>query len=444
MSDGQISEQVSPEKLPAEVRANMLSNEESIFFNVAKFEHAQRLAKVFADSTMVPEQFRGKPGNCLIALNYAYRIQADPFMVLQTMHVIHGKPGIEGKLVAALINQSGKYKKPLTYQWLDENDKPMERSRVVADSKRDNRGCQARAVDKVSGEPIHGPKISWEIVYGEGWFGKAGSKWKTMPELMFMYRAASWFANIHCPEVKLGMPTTEELRDIVELQKTPNGSYASDLADKIKNGAPGAAEELYSGKTSTADTQEPPPEDRVTDPSDMQEPPPETEEAGKQGVDPQAQADLKAAMKKQADTMIHGIAPATAQTFTVVTGDGDAGVFWRMRKKGLGEFFDMFENVMGGWPQEIQDFIRAKCKNIAGEHPEFIDRLNKALANKSNLPEGEITGSPNGYTFCPDGGPYAGKQVSFAAACSVCDQKCDEYALYLDAQRGGTGEETLE
>ena len=105
------------EKLPAEVRANMLSNEKSIFFNVALFEQAQRIATLFANSTMVPDHLRNNIGNCMIGLNYAMRLQADPFMVIQCLYVVNGRPGIEGKLVEAAINQSGKYSEPLEYRY---------------------------------------------------------------------------------------------------------------------------------------------------------------------------------------------------------------------------------------------------------------------------------------------------------------------------------------
>jgi hypothetical protein len=51
----------------------------SIFFDVEKFEHAQRIAKVFAGSTMVPEHFRNNIGNIMIAIEYAQRVDADIF-----------------------------------------------------------------------------------------------------------------------------------------------------------------------------------------------------------------------------------------------------------------------------------------------------------------------------------------------------------------------------
>jgi hypothetical protein len=52
------------------------------------------------------------------------------------------------------------------------------------------------------------------MVKAENWLDKAGSKWKTMPEQMFKYRCAAFFARTYCPEVLNGLQTVEELRDV--------------------------------------------------------------------------------------------------------------------------------------------------------------------------------------------------------------------------------------
>ena len=75
----------------------------SIFLNVIKFEHCQRVARMLAESSMVPKDFKNDIGNCMIALNYADRLDVDVFMLMQTMYVIVGRPAIEAKMVIALI-----------------------------------------------------------------------------------------------------------------------------------------------------------------------------------------------------------------------------------------------------------------------------------------------------------------------------------------------------
>jgi hypothetical protein len=179
----------------------------SIFADPERFEFAQRVASVFAKSTMVPDHFKNNIGNCMIALNYAARVQADPFMIFQNLFVIHGKPGIEGKLVIALVNQSRRFD-PLEFE-------------------EDDQGCLAFAKEVRSGKVLKGPKITWDMVRGEGWLSKNGSKWEHLSPLMFRYRAATYFARVYCPEVLLGMQTKEELEDVyVDMAPGQNGSYA--------------------------------------------------------------------------------------------------------------------------------------------------------------------------------------------------------------------------
>jgi hypothetical protein len=191
----------------------LINASSSLFFDVQKFEHAQRVAKMLSTSSLVPEHFRQNLGNCVIALNYADRIKADPFMVMQNMYVVHGKPGIEGKLVIALINQCGRFE-PLEF---DENAQ----------------SCTAYAKEIKSGKVLKGPTVNMAMVKAEGWLDKTGSKWKTMPQIMFRYRAATFFARTYCPEVLLGMQTVEELEDILDLQLRKNGVYEAPEAPEI-------------------------------------------------------------------------------------------------------------------------------------------------------------------------------------------------------------------
>ena len=195
---------------------------ESMFFNVEKFEHAQRVARVLSSSTLVPEHFRGEKnlGNVLIAMNYAERIGADPFMAMQNMTVIHGKPGLEGKLVISLVNHCGRFD-PIEFDEIGNISQPD----------KDEDGCVAYATDLKSGKVLRGPKVDWAMVKAEGWLTKNGSKWKTMPGLMFRYRAATYFARTYCPEVLLGMQTKEELIDSsgsLSFTKSSSGAYEAE------------------------------------------------------------------------------------------------------------------------------------------------------------------------------------------------------------------------
>ena len=197
----------------------------SLFLDIKRFEHAQRVAQMLVTSTMIPEHFQNNLGNCLIALNLAERFMADPFMVMQNVYIVHGKPGLEAKLVIALVNQCGKFS-PLQYRFTRNAD-----GKATA--------CTAYATHKETEEVLE-QTVTWKMVQAEGWHSKKGSKWLTMPELMFQYRSAAFFARVYCPEVILGMQTVDEIFDFTDMHKGPSGTYsaeegdASDLSAAVK------------------------------------------------------------------------------------------------------------------------------------------------------------------------------------------------------------------
>ena len=65
----------------------------------------------------------------------------------------------------------------------------------------------------LEGNKVVGSKITIQMAKDEGWIDKSGSKWKTMPEQMLMYRAGAFFARVHCPDVLYGVQMAEEVKD---------------------------------------------------------------------------------------------------------------------------------------------------------------------------------------------------------------------------------------
>jgi hypothetical protein len=53
-----------------------------------------------------------------------------------------------------------------------------------------------------------------EMAVNEGWYGKNGSKWRSMPDLMMRYRSAAFFGRIYAPELLMGLPTADEVHDV--------------------------------------------------------------------------------------------------------------------------------------------------------------------------------------------------------------------------------------
>ncbi len=214
-------------------------------FAPTTMEEAWRLSEALSSSGLVPDAYKGKPRDCLIALDLAGRLGVGWLAIMQSVYSVHGRLGMESKLVASLINTSGIFTDPLDYEVVGD------------DSDKDNYKVRAFATRKSTGKVLYGPWITWKLVRAEAWDSKAGSKWKTMPDQMFHYRAASWFANRHCPEVKIGMMTTEEAEELpakhVESTDVTPGVEGLKARLTERNGADTTSEPETTGPENTED-----------------------------------------------------------------------------------------------------------------------------------------------------------------------------------------------
>lgn len=231
------------------------SSEFSSMLDTGRFEQLWKVACVFADSQLVPAHYQKNKSNCFLGLQMAFRLGVDPMMLMQNTFIIGGRPGMESKMIIALINSSGMFVDPLDYE--------IEGS----DPKAQNYRVRAFATRKGTKKTVYGPWIDWSMVKAEGWDSKGGSKWKTIPGQMFCYRAAAFFGRLYCPERLLGMQTAEELQDITPQADAvaPINARAAEIASRfaVSGSAelPMTAEELAevtpdSGQQPPADTAE--------------------------------------------------------------------------------------------------------------------------------------------------------------------------------------------
>lgn len=198
-----------------------------------QFESIQRVAKPYAESTIVPTSYRGNIGNCIIALDLAHRMNLPALAVMQNLYVVNGNPSWSSKFLVASINTCGRftnlrYRKRLLgkvgkikYNDLEWNEAKRAKTTVVKEfdgTAIDNWECVAYAVEKATGETLESDPVTIEMAIKEGWYTKTGSKWVTMPMLMLTYRAAAFWQRVYAPEMSMGFRTVEEERDVVEVQ----------------------------------------------------------------------------------------------------------------------------------------------------------------------------------------------------------------------------------
>ena len=157
------------------------------------FTKAQYLAK----SDLVPDSYRNKPSNCMIALDTADRLGVSPLFVMEQLVIVRGKRSWSGQACSLLVNNYPKFKDvELVY---------------VGKEGEDSWGAYVQAVRRDNGKTVKGTTVTMKMAKEEGW--TSNTKWRSMPSQMMGYRAYSFFARLHCADVLNGFMTEGEPED---------------------------------------------------------------------------------------------------------------------------------------------------------------------------------------------------------------------------------------
>lgn len=246
------------------------------FFDPNQFAVVQRMSNLFASSALVPDTYQvakvGKEqavANCVIALDIATRIGASPLMVMQNLVIIYGRPSWSSKFLISTVNTCGRFE-PLKFRFTEKgkmgkfnyieyekkwvnnpNGKGYYKTEAITKefdgTKIMDIECVAYTTTKGGNDVLESSPISLRMAVDEGWYTKNGSKWRTMPKQMLMYRAASFWTSAYAPELSMGMRTVEETHDIVYVE-------AEDVTGQVEaEKAANANRETISFDDTTAD-----------------------------------------------------------------------------------------------------------------------------------------------------------------------------------------------
>ena len=216
MSEEIKKEEVKQEVAVAEQHVNMVADlEGGLYSSSDTLRIARNFAQDLSKSTMIPMQYQNNYANCLVALEYANRTGQSPLQVMQSLDVIKGTPSWRGKALIGMINSSGKYDHDLRFTY-------------GKDDKGEITSCFAWT--KQNGELVEGIPYTMAKAKKEGLLNKNNSYWEKDHVLMLTYRAVSRFASINCPEITLGLYTTEEVRDFSTVKQS-KASLNDVLAD---------------------------------------------------------------------------------------------------------------------------------------------------------------------------------------------------------------------
>ena len=192
-------------------------------WNDAKlYNQSLAMAQTLSKSEIIPQSYKGKPADCLIAIDIANRLGLSPAIVMQNSQIVRGNFTWRGSACKAMIDGCGRYQKT-RYVYVGEEGK-------------DSYGCYLEAIDN-DGDIIKGVPVTIAMAKKEGWYNKDGSKWQTMSDLMLKYRAAAFFMRTECASIAMGFLTKEEVEDVYGKQTIDNQKASVvDMLDEEING----------------------------------------------------------------------------------------------------------------------------------------------------------------------------------------------------------------
>lgn len=180
---------------------------------IQSYAELWQIGEMFASSQLVPDTFRGKPADCVIALDLALRLDLNPLSLFPQLYVIHGRPSLSAQYMIALVNRSGQFSH---IRWEEGIDGEIEFELYGKTRKAPNYYAVAMFTEKATGETLRSTRIDCNLAKANGWFSKDGSKWRTMPQQMCRYRAASWLIKSYAPELAMGLSFADEAEDSPE------------------------------------------------------------------------------------------------------------------------------------------------------------------------------------------------------------------------------------
>jgi hypothetical protein len=173
-----------------------MNNSLAIYEN---FAQTKDIATALSNSDLVPPHFQKKPANVLIALEFAHRNDIAPFAAMQSMFVVHGRVGMSAAMAISLARKHNVWR-TLKYKTVGTGNAMAVTATAIL---HDDTEVEAT--------------VTMEMANIAGWSKNA--VYKSIPEQMLKYRAATFLIRSNFPEVLFGMQTVEELNDVEASKK---------------------------------------------------------------------------------------------------------------------------------------------------------------------------------------------------------------------------------
>ncbi|CAE6713558.1 hypothetical protein R75461_01174 [Paraburkholderia nemoris] len=188
-------------------------------------DEAMKLAEILSDSSIVPKDFIGKPGNVLVAIQWGMELGLKPMQAMQNIAVINGRPSLWGDAVLALVLAS-----PLCEYVQEWEEKGTAYCKV-----------------KRRGKPEDIQHFGDEEAKKAGLVGKQGP-WAQYPQRMKKMRARAFTLRDNFADVLKGIQIAEEVMDIPpEKDITPTKQTPVQIAQAAADNARPALTDHHTG-----------------------------------------------------------------------------------------------------------------------------------------------------------------------------------------------------
>lgn len=176
-------------------------------------DEAMRFADMIASTDLAPKDYRGKPGNILVAIQMGSELGLNPMQALQSISVINGRPAVWGDGALALVRSHP------ACEGINEG--------VDGEGDKRHGWCEV----KRRGQPPQRRTFSIADAKRAGLLGKPGP-WQQYQDRMLQMRARGFAIRDVFPDALRGVITVEEARDIPTVDVSPLATAASDgMAD---------------------------------------------------------------------------------------------------------------------------------------------------------------------------------------------------------------------
>lgn len=199
------------------------------------FAELERWAKMISESDLAPKDYKGKPGNVIIAIQMGRELGIKGLQALQNIAVINGRPSLWGDLIPALVLGSG------LCEEFDETFDERTWTYTCLMRRKGHTKPFVRSFSKADAEKAR----LWT---------KDGT-WQQYPKRMLQLRARGFCARDAFPDVLKGCRIAEEELDYIEGEftaepatiKPPKALSAPPVAEKTEAAAvaqPAAPDQL--------------------------------------------------------------------------------------------------------------------------------------------------------------------------------------------------------